>query len=268
LRQFIKGRQVLDFSYIAAGALTGLVVGLTGVGGGALMTPILLIFFGISPVTAIATDLWFAAITKIIGALVHHQAGQVDWQVVKRLWMGSLPVALAIVILVSSGEMISKVNWLTSAIGMLVLVTAIGLMIAPRIKAIAHHRRVAHAQEFKSIQPLLTVVSGGVLGICVALTSVGAGALGSLLLLYLYPLRMTPHRLVATDIVHAIPLAVVAGLGYLFAGKVDGVMLVNLLLGSIPTVILGSFLAKKISSRALQISLATVLLLVGVKLIL
>lgn len=259
---------MLDIPYVAAGALTGLVVGLTGVGGGALMTPILLIFFGVSPITAIATDLWFAAITKLIGALVHHQAGQVDWQVAKRLWMGSLPVALAIVLFVSSGVMISKVGWLTSAIGFLVLVTAIGLMAAPRIKAIAHHQRVTHAKDFKSIQPLLTVISGGVLGICVALTSVGAGALGSLMLLYLYPLRMTPHRLVATDIVHAIPLAVVAGLGYLFAGKVDGVMLVNLLFGSIPTVILGSLLAKRISSRALQISLAAVLLLVGIKLIL
>lgn len=230
------------------------------------MTPILLIVFGISPITAIATDLWFAAITKVIGALVHHQAGQVDWQVVKRLWMGSLPVALAIVIFVSSGVMISKVSWLTSAIGILVLLTAIGLIVAPRIKVIAYHQRLAHATEFKSIQPLLTVISGGVLGICVALTSVGAGALGSLLLLYLYPLRMTPHRLVATDIVHAIPLAIVAGLGYLFAGKVDGVMLLNLLFGSIPTVILGSLLAKRISSRALQISLATVLLIVGIKL--
>lgn len=258
---------MLDISYIAAGALTGLVVGLTGVGGGALMTPILLIFFGISPVAAIATDLWFAAITKIIGAFVHHQAGQVDWQVAKRLWMGSLPVALAIVIFVSSGVMISKLSWLTTAIGVLVLVTAIGLMMAPRIKAIAHHRRITHAKEFKSIQPPLTVISGAVLGLCVALTSVGAGALGSLMLLYLYPLRMTPHRLVATDIVHAIPLAIVAGIGYLLAGKVDGLMLINLLLGSIPAVICGSLLAKKISSRALQISLATVLLLVGTKLI-
>lgn len=258
---------MIDIAFIAAGALTGLVVGLTGVGGGALMTPILLIFFGISPVTAIATDLWFAAITKMIGAFVHHQAGQVDWQVAKRLWMGSLPVALAIVIFVSSGVMISKISWLTTAIGVLVLVTAIGLMIAPRIKAIAQHRCITYAKEFKFIQPLLTVISGAVLGICVALTSVGAGALGSLLLLYLYPLRMTPHRLVATDIVHAIPLAVVAGLGYLFAGKVDIVMLVNLLLGSIPAVILGGLLAKKISSRTLQISLAAVLLLVGIKLI-
>jgi uncharacterized membrane protein YfcA len=111
------------------------------------------------------------------------------------------------------------------------------------------------------------VISGAVLGICVALTSVGAGTLGSLLLLYFYPLLLTPHRLVATEIVHAIPLAMVAGVGYLIVGNVDGVMLVNLLLGSIPTFIFGSLLAKWISSRALQVSLATVLLLVGVKLI-
>lgn len=105
------------------------------------------------------------------------------------------------------------------------------------------------------------------MGICVSLTSVGAGALGSLLLLYLYPLRMTPHKLVAIDIVHAIPLALVAGTGYLIAGKVDGEMLMSLLLGSVPTVILGSILAKKASSRSLQLLLGGILLLVALKLI-
>ena len=120
-------------------------------------------------------------------------------------------------------------------------------------------------ERFKAIQPALTVLSGGVLGLCVALTSVGAGALGSVMLLYLYPLRMTPHRLVATDIVHAIPLAVVAGLGYLSAGMVDWWMLASLLLGSIPTVLAGSLLAGKISGRWIQVVLAVVLLAAGIK---
>ena len=111
-------------------------------------------------------------------------------------------------------------------------------------------------------------MSGGLLGLCVALTSVGAGALGSVMLLYLYPLRMTPHRLVATDIVHAIPLAVVAGLGYLLAGMVDWWMLASLLVGSIPTVLLGSLLAGKIPGRGIQIALALVLVAAGVKVLL
>lgn len=256
---------MIDWTYSLAGALTGFVVGLTGVGGGALMTPILLLVFGVSPVTAIATDLWFAAITKLVGARIHHANGQVDWQVAKRLWLGSLPLALFVVVLVSLGAQVAKVEWLSKAIGVVVLITAVGLLAAPRLMAHARNRRVSQAERFKAVQPVLTVVSGAVLGLCVALTSVGAGALGSVMLLFLYPLRMTPHRLVATDIVHAIPLAVVAGLGYLFAGMVDGWMLISLLLGSVPAVLLGSLLAGKITGRWIQIGLALVLMVAGVK---
>ena len=259
---------MIDTAYALAGALTGFVVGLTGVGGGALMTPILLIFFGVSPTTAIATDLWFAAITKLVGARVHHTNGNVDWQVAKRLWLGSLPMALLIVVIVSLGAQVAKVDWLTKAIGFVVLITAIGLLIAPKLGAYARGRRIGQPERFKAVQPALTVVSGGVLGLCVALTSVGAGALGSVMLLYLYPLRMTPHRLVATDIVHAIPLAVVAGLGYLFAGMVDWWMLASLLVGSIPTVLLGSLIAGKIPGRGIQIALALVLVAAGIKVLL
>lgn len=232
------------------------------------MTPILLIFFGVSPTTAIATDLWFAAITKLVGARVHHTSGNVDWQVAKRLWLGSLPMALLIVVIVSLGAQVAKVDWLTKAIGVVVLITAIGLLVASKLVAYARGRRIGQPERFKAIQPALTVVSGGILGLCVALTSVGAGALGSVILLYLYPLRMTPHRLVATDIVHAIPLAVVAGLGYLFAGMVDWWMLASLLVGSIPTVLLGSLLAGKFSGRGIQIALALVLLAAGIKVLL
>ena len=258
---------MIDFAYALAGALTGFIVGLTGVGGGALMTPILLIFFGVTPTAAIATDLWFAAITKLVGARVHHASGNVDWQVVKRLWLGSLPVALLVVSIVSFGAQITKVGWLTSAIGVVVLITAVGMLIAPKLVAYARGRRIGQPERFKAIQPALTVLSGAVLGLCVALTSVGAGALGSVMLLYLYPLRMTPHRLVATDIVHAIPLAVVAGLGYLFAGMVDWWMLASLLVGSIPAVRFGSMLAGKIPGRWIQIALALVLMSAGVKVI-
>lgn len=259
---------MIDLAYVVAGALTGFVVGLTGVGGGALMTPILLIFFGVPPTTAIATDLWFAAITKLVGARVHHTSGNVDWQVARRLWLGSLPMAFLIVVIVSLGAQLAKVDWLTNAIGVVVLITAAGLLLAPKLLAVARGRRVGQPERFKAIQPALTVLSGAVLGLCVALTSVGAGALGSVMLLYLYPLRMTPHRLVATDIVHAIPLAVVAGLGYLFAGLVDWWMLASLLAGSIPTVLLGSVLAGRFPGRWIQIALALVLTAAGLKILL
>jgi len=174
-------------------------------------------------------------------------------------------MALLIVIVVSLGAQVAKVDWLTKAIGIVVLITAFGLLAAPKLTAYAKNRRITQPKKFKAIQPALTTFSGGVLGLCVALTSVGAGALGSVMLLYLYPLRMTPHRLVATDIIHAIPLAVVAGLGYLIAGMVDWQMLASLLAGSIPTVLLGSMLAGKISGRWIQIALALVLIAAGVK---
>jgi uncharacterized membrane protein YfcA len=170
-----------------------------------------------------------------------------------------------IVVLVSLGQTIVKVEFLTTAIGAAVLVTAVGLLFAPKLLANAGNKRVSEPEKFKQMQPTLTITAGAVLGLCVALTSVGAGALGSVFLLYLYPLRLTPHRLVATDIVHAIPLACVAGLGYLFAGLVDGGMRLSLLVGSVPTVILGSILRGKISGRWVQIALAVVLFVIGAK---
>jgi uncharacterized membrane protein YfcA len=137
---------MIDSSYVLAGSLTGFVVGLTGVGGGALMTPILLLFFGVSPTTAIATDLWFAAITKLFSLLVHNTSKNVDWQVVKRLWWGSIPVSLFIVVLVSLGQTIVKVEFLTTAIGAAVLITAVGLLFAPKLLANARNRRVSEPE--------------------------------------------------------------------------------------------------------------------------
>lgn len=256
---------MIDGAYAVAGALTGFVVGMTGVGGGALMTPILLLFFGVTPTTAIATDLWFAAITKLVGASIHNDAGQVDWPVVKRLWAGSLPMAMLVVVIVSLGHNISKVDWLAKAIGIVVLITAMGLLFAPKLQVLARGRRLENPTKFKRVQPAMTVLSGMLLGLCVALTSVGAGALGSVMLLSLYPLRMTPHRLVATDLVHAIPLAVIAGLGYLFAGLGDWNMLLSLLTGSIPAIVIGSLLARRVHGRWIQIALAVVLMAVGLK---
>jgi len=257
----------IDFPYAATGAFTGLVIGLTGVGGGALMAPILLLVFGMAPATVVAVDLWFAAITKAVGGAIHYRGGNVDWQIVKRLWLGSLPVAAAITALVAFEPDLTKVRWLTQAIGWLILVTAIGLLVAPKLSAIARGRRIEHPAAFKRVQPELTVLAGAVLGICVALTSVGAGALGSLMLLYLYPLRMTPHKLVATEIVNSVPLAALAGVGYLAGGKVDFHILTSLLAGSIPAVICGSLLAGKFSARWLQVALACILFIVAVRIV-
>lgn len=255
----------IQVPFALAGAFTGFVVGLTGVGGGALMTPILLLLFGIAPQTAIATDLWFAAITKIAAMQVHKRGAGVDWQVVRRLWMGSLPVAMVVVALVAFGNTVGNMQWLTKSVGVVVLITAFGLLLSPKLRSLARNRRVTQPEHFKKFQPAWTIAAGALLGLLVALTSVGAGALGTVLLLVLYPLRMTTHKLVATDIAHAIPLALIAGTGYLLAGMVDGRMLISLLCGSIPATIVGSLLARRFSSRWLQAALAFVLLAVGIK---
>ncbi|MBJ7433309.1 MAG: sulfite exporter TauE/SafE family protein, partial [Microbacteriaceae bacterium] len=246
----------IDFGYTLAGIVTGLVVGITGVGGGAVMTPILILLLGVAPATAVATDLWFAAITKLFGAGIHGVGGNIDWQVVRRLWMGSIPVAIVVAILVALNAKPEKVSWLTTAIGVVVLVTAIGMFLAPVLIKAAQANRTETPAKFRNFQAPATIASGGVVGGLVALTSVGAGALGSVAMTALYPYRMTPHRLVATDIAHAIPLAVVAGTGYIVTGLIAGIgivvdpwMLASMLLGSIPTIIIGSFVARKVRPR-------------------
>lgn len=259
---------MIDPAYAMAGALTGFVVGLTGVGGGALMTPILLLFFGVAPATAVATDLWFAAITKIVGAGIHMRSGHLDWQVANRLWLGSLPAAIVVVLLVATGHSIARLDWLSHAIGIIILVTAIGLLLAPWLSSCARNRRISRPERFLAWQPGLTLLAGAILGGCVALTSIGAGALGSVMLLYLYPLRMQPHRLVATDLAHAVPLAIVAGTGYLWAGLVDGHMLLGLLSGSLPGVFLGSRLSHRLPGTQVRLALAVVLLASGIKVLL
>ena len=189
---------MIDAPFAFAGAFTGFVVGLTGVGGGALMTPILLLLFGIAPQTAIATDLWFAAITKIAAMQVHKRGAGVDWQVVRRLWMGSLPVAIVVVALVAFGTSVGNMQWLTKSVGVVVLITVFGLLLSPKLRSLARDRRVTQPEHFKKFQPAWTIAAGALLGLLVALTSVGAGALGTVLLLVLYPLRMTTHKLVAS----------------------------------------------------------------------
>ncbi len=261
----------IDFGYTLAGIVTGLVVGITGVGGGAVMTPILILLLGVAPATAVATDLWFAAITKLFGASIHGVGGNIDWQIVRRLWMGSIPVAIVVAVLVAINAKPEKVSWLTTAIGIVVLVTAIGMFLAPILIKAAQANRTETPAKFHNFQAPATIVSGGVVGGLVALTSVGAGALGSVAMTAIYPFRMTPHRLVATDIAHAIPLAVVAGTGYIVTGLIAGIgivvdpwMLASMLLGSIPTIIAGSFLARRVKPRGIQIALASVLLFVAI----
>lgn len=257
----------MDVMLMVAGACTGFLVGLTGVGGGALMTPLLLLVFGVAPLAAVGTDLWFAAITKLFATRVHHGHGLIDWQVVRRLWLGSLTAsALTLVWMKLHPVDQTAVTLLKTAIALAVLVTALGMLFQKPLHALGRKFRTTDGAHFKVLQGPLTMLAGAVLGVLVTLTSVGAGALGAVFLAYLYPLRLTPPRLIATDIVHAIPLAIFAGFGHLLIGNVNLGLLGNLLLGSIPAVIVGAMLSARLPHGLLRGLLAMVLLSIGVKL--
>lgn len=253
---------------MVAGFGVGVMVGVTGVGGGALMTPILVLLFGVAPAAAVGTDLWFAAVTKLAGGVVHHSKGSVDWQVLRRLSLGSLPtsiITLAWLHLSGAGQM--KNGFILNALGAVLLLTALAMVFKQRTHALGQRLRATAPDQFKRAQPALTVVAGAILGFLVTLTSVGAGALGAVMLLYLYPWRMTPARLVGTDIVHAIPLTLVAGTGHMMMGHVDFTLLGGLLLGSVPGVVLGSLISSKTPENLLRFAIAVVLTAVGAKLV-
>jgi uncharacterized membrane protein YfcA len=175
------------------------------------MTPLLLLVFGVAPLTTVGTDLWFAAISKLFATRVHQNHGLIDWSVVKRLWLGSL-TASAMTLLWMKIHPVDEtaVTLSKTAIAVAVLTTSFGLMFQRPLHALGRKLLTTDGEHFKTVQAPLTVLAGAVLGVLVTLTSVGAGALGAVFLAYLYPLRLTPPRLIATDIVHAIPLAIFA----------------------------------------------------------
>jgi uncharacterized protein len=251
-----------------AGFLVGVLVGFTGVGGGALMTPLLVLLFGVAPQTAIGTDLLFAAITKIFGAWVHGTRGSIDWLVLRRLAMGSLPAAVLTLLLIRyfpPGKGLKAL--LLPALGTALALTSLAMLFQPRLHRLGQKLRTTAPDRFKGAQPGLTVAAGALLGFLVTLTSVGAGALGVVMLVYLYPYRLTPPKLVGTDIAHAIPLALVAGLGHLSLGNVNFGLLGALLLGSIPGIILGSRLSISVNRVYVRNAIAVTLALVGGKLL-
>jgi len=254
----------LDFPHAVAGLLVGFMVGLTGVGGGSLMTPLLVLMFGVSPQTAVGTDLLFAAITKTVGMGVHHRRDTIDWKIMRRLATGSIPAALLTLLALNSFGQIGKntSHVILLVLGTLLILTAIGILFQRKLLAYGatHHP----LDPDQALVP--TIVLGAVLGVAVTISSVGAGAIGVTILLMLYR-RLPVSRIVGTDITHAVPLALVAGAGHWFLGSVDLVLLVNLLLGSFPGVIAGSMLSSRAPDHLLRPALAAVLTISGVRLL-
>lgn len=259
----------MEWANTVAGFIVGLLVGLTGVGGGALMTPILVLLLGVAPQTAVGTDLLYAAITKSFGSWVHGSKGAIDWVVLRRLASGSIPAALLTLWLLSTHKPDPELQHLIMrGLGLALALTSLSVLFRTQLHRLGQHLRTEKPIEFKRYQGALTVLAGLILGVLVTLTSVGAGALGVVMLVYLYPYRLTPTRLVATDIAHAIPLTLIAGLGHSAIGSIDWPLLGMLLLGSVPGVIIGSHASHRIDGKWVRQLLAVILLMTGGKLLL
>ena len=257
---------IINLNYSLAGVLVGVIVGLTGVGGGSLMTPLLVLVFGFQPVTAVGTDLLYASATKTVGTTVHGWRGTVDWKVVGRLALGSVPATLLTLWALSYANAKSG-----NAAGHTVQIVLGITLILSATAAIFRKRLVAWlTPRFDAMSAWqlfgLTVVLGAILGALVSLTSVGAGALGMTALLILYP-NLPVNKLVGSDIAHAVPLTLLGGLGHAWLGTVNFALLGSLLVGSIPGIIVGSLIASRVSDRVLGPILAIVLAIVGVKLL-
>ena len=245
--------------YPVAGLLVGLLVGLTGVGGGALMTPLLILMFGVHPVTAVGTDLLQAAATKAAGISVHGINGTIEWRITGRLACGSVPAAALTILAFPRPERRRRApRHLRASRGGGDVTAATLLFRGPLLRATAA-RSVATPDY---VVARLTVGAGVILGVLVTITSVGAGALGVVALAFLYPRLPTP-RIVAADLAHAVPLTLLAGLGHWWLGTIDWPLLGSLLLGSLPGVVIGSLLATRVPDGVLRPVLAVVLVLVG-----
>jgi uncharacterized membrane protein YfcA len=257
----------MNLAYTVAGFAVGAIVGLTGVGGGSLMTPLLVLLFGIHPSVAVGTDLLYAAVTKAGGTLAHGLKGTVDWQVTRRLAAGSLPASVATLLAVrhfAPGGIDGAAGVIKVALGVALVLTAVALILRRHIQHYALTRFAGRLSEARVRG--LTVVTGAVLGVLVSVSSVGAGALGVTALLFLYP-TLPALRIVGSDIAHAVPLTAVAGVGHWMLGSVDWLLLVSLLVGSLPGIWLGSHISTKVPDRVLRPVLAAMLVLVGTRMI-
>jgi uncharacterized membrane protein YfcA len=252
--------------YVISGFAVGTLVGLTGVGGGSLMTPLLTLIFGISPTVAVGTDLAFASITKGAGTFAHRFRGTVRWNVVRLLCVGALPAALlSTFALKSFGGLDNEIALVIRySIAVSVLLTVIALIFRGRMQRWITTHPEKQLQGIKL--HIATILAGALLGTLVTISSIGAGAIGATLLVLLYP-RLSPAEIAGTDIAYAVPLTAIAAFGHWWLGSINWELLAMLLLGSVPGITIGSLAARAIPEKVLRGLLATTLTAVAVKLI-
>jgi uncharacterized protein len=252
--------------YVLSDFVVGGLVGMTGIGGGSLMTPLLILLFGVHPATAVGTDLLYAAATKSGGTLMHGLGRTIEWRIVARLAAGSVPATAATLFVLSRLELgggAAAGRLITAVLGASLFATAAALIFRRQLVAF-FVARVGELGERRT--RALTIAMGAMLGALVSISSVGAGAIGVTALILLYP-RLPTARIVGSDIAHAVPLTLVAGIGHWMIGSINWPLLGTLLLGSLPGIVLGSWAATRVPDAALRLILASTLLLAGSRLV-
>ncbi len=254
----------MDLLAVLSGFGVGAIVGLTGVVGGSLLTPLLIGVFRLNPAVAIGIDLWFATLSKAGGAVAHQRHGKVDYRITTCLLAGSIPAALGTLALMHlTGAAKGWSSTLTFSLGVALLLTAVTVAYKH-----AWHRIGLRIEPWltPARKVPLTVACGAILRVLVSLSSIGAGALGATMILLLYP-RLPTHRLVGTNIAHAVPLTLVAAIGHAWMGHVDWQLLLSLLFGSLPGIWVGAHLTRSLPERLIRALLCVSLVTAGLKVI-
>ena len=251
----------MDYLYTLSGFGVGAIVGLTGVGGGSLMTPLLVLLFGVPPATAVGTDLLYAAMTKAGGTVAHGRKGHIDWNITLRI--PAAAITIFVLSLLPKGS--NTIGALVShGLGFALMLTAIAILFGRKLREYASRHDDSPLRQ--CCLGKITVAVGALLGVLVTISSVGAGALGVAALFFLYP-KLSPVKIVGSDVAHAVPLTLVAGLGHWLLGSVDWALLGSLLIGSLPGIWIGSHLSAKVPEHILRRILASMLVLIGSKLV-
>jgi uncharacterized protein len=258
----------MDFSFTIIGFGVGFIIGMTGVGGGSLMTPILVLGFNIQPAVAVGTDLLYAAITKSGGVLVHHKHGNIQWKILKLLFMGSIPASICSIFIIKKLDSagVNYDNLIMTTLSVALILTGTFLLCRNQL------RKLSTNDNFTSIKIIhrkfrkpTTIFAGALIGVLVTISSVGAGVIGAAFLFFLYP-RFKAIKIVATDLAHAIPITAIAGLGHAHIGTVDFILLGSLVIGSLPGIFLGSHFGNFLPDKIMRPILAFMLLAIGVRL--
>lgn len=256
-----------DIYFILAGIFVGFCVGVTGVGGGSLMTPILILLLKVEPHIAIGTDLLYAAISKFFGSLVHFKKSNVVWSIVLWLAVGSIPASIITNYLIATylGNINAIKTIMTLVLGVMLFFTGLSLIFRTRIEAFFDNYRKADQDQMLTTQipKYKLVLMGLLLGVVVTLSSVGAGAFGVMALVLIFP-QLPLIRIIGSDVAHAVLLTLVAGVGHLLSGSVDFHLLTMLLIGAIPAIIVGTLLSSKLPEKKLRPILGITLLLLGI----